>query len=307
MTRSFLLLAFLLLSVGSRLFSMNDGSVPPFPNIHPDSVHVSPLDRSSIADSWSDVFTHLPHNWSEWYRREFRTERLPFYAGIAGGTAVLMATDRATYVPFRDIYNRSHAFKNFSDRSEFMGQGWFQFGIAGAFALEGWAEGDQRAMNTAVQTTEVILSCGGVIQLLKHVTGRETPILSSTPTGIWRFFPNQIDYAKHVPKYDSFPTGHLATATAVLTVIEANYPEKHWVPYVGIPAIACIGVGMVGQGIHWWSDYPLGIAIGYSFGKIVGEHHHSDTSEAVSSIDGPDCSFTLIDARVPALSFQWHL
>ena len=48
-----------------------------------------------------------------------------------------------------------------------------------------------------------------------------------------------------------------------------NYPEATWLPYVGYPAMTWLAISMVGQGIHWVSDYPLSIALGYAFGKIV--------------------------------------
>jgi hypothetical protein len=38
---------------------------------------------------------------------------------------------------------------------------------------------------------------------------------------------------------------------------------------VGYLFCAVIGVGMANNGIHWYSDYPLGIFLGYSFGMIA--------------------------------------
>jgi membrane-associated phospholipid phosphatase len=128
---------------------------------------------------------------------------------------------------------------------EFMGDGKFQFGIVGVYAGYGLITDDTRALRTAVQITEAILSTGGVVQLLKHVSGRESPFVATEPTGLWEWFPNQIEYLKHVPHYDAMPSGHIATATTTLIVIAENYPE------------------------YKWSDIPLGIAIGYSFGMIA--------------------------------------
>lgn len=188
-----------------------------------------------------------------------------------------------------------------------MGQGWFQFGLAGAFALHGLVDQNNTSLQTASQTVEVILACGAVIQVLKHITGRETPILATSPTGIWRFFPNQFAYHKEIPKYDAFPTGHLATATATLTVIMENYPDQKWIPYVGYPAIACIGVAMVGQGIHWWSDYPLGIVLGYSFGKIVSDRNLQKRNNETSSMFAPGLKMTILQQSTPGISLEWHL
>ena len=40
--------------------------------------------------------------------------------------------------------------------------------------------------------------------------------------------------------------------------------------------IGALGVGLVAKGMHWYSDLPLGLALGYVFGKTVT---HPDTSE----------------------------
>jgi len=124
-------------------------------------------------------------------------------------------------------------------------------------------------LRTASQTTEAILACGGIVQLLKHVTGRESPFVSTKRTGKWQFFPNQIQYSKHVPHFDAFPSGHLATATTTLIVIAENYPELTWLRPVGYAALGAISSSLVAYGIHWWSDFPLALVLGYSFGEIA--------------------------------------
>jgi hypothetical protein len=296
------------LCFSQSIVSRSSYSIPPQKFLSSDSVSNN---INILADttplSWKDPFTNMPGTWAAWYNREFRSEKIPLYMGIAVATAALIITDHETYVPVRKVYEQNYTFRKFSDYSEFMGQGWFQFGIAGAFAIHGFANDNSKSLQTASQTVEVILTCGAVIQILKHVTGRETPILASTPTGIWRFFPNQIEYTKHVPMYDAFPTGHLATATATLTVIMDNYPNQHWIPYIGFPAIGCIGLAMVGQGIHWWSDYPLGIAIGYSFAKVVTGRHLKNIDNAMTPIFAPEVHPIILQGYSPGISFEWHL
>ena len=129
--------------------------------------------------------------------------------------------------------------------------------------------GDTRALRTAVQITEAILSTGGIVQLLKHVSGRESPFVATEPTGLWDWFPNQIEYLNHVPHYVAMPSGHIATATTTLIVIAENYPEYKWIRPAGYVLLGAISTALVATSIHWWSDIPLGIAIGYSFGMIA--------------------------------------
>ncbi|HTP13561.1 MAG TPA: phosphatase PAP2 family protein, partial [Bacteroidota bacterium] len=69
--------------------------------------------------------------------------------------------------------------------------------------------------------------------------------------------------------YDAFPSGHICTSMATVVVIAENYPEVTWVRPLGYLFCTVIAVGMVNNGIHWYSDYPLGIFLGYSFGMIA--------------------------------------
>ncbi|HYM20020.1 MAG TPA: phosphatase PAP2 family protein, partial [Candidatus Kapabacteria bacterium] len=206
--------------------------------------------------------------------------QLPVIAGISALTAVTIITDNRTWDATAKLYDKNKFFRDVCDVGDGIGDGKTQFGLAAAYAIYGFAFNDDRAIRTASQTVEVILACGGVVQLLKHITGRESPFLATTPTGAWRFFPNQLDYLKHVPKYDAFPSGHIATAFATLTVAIENYPEKAWIPWVGYPLMAVCATGLVGTSIHWWSDIPLGVALGYSFGRLVA---HPDGLTPVAS------------------------
>jgi hypothetical protein len=115
------------------------------------------------------------------------------------------------------------------------------------------------------------ITCAAITtQLIKHVTGRESPDGSTEAGGVWRFFPDQFKYAKHVSHYDAYPSGHLATATVTLTVISENYPEYNYIVLpVGVTLLALVQLQMMNNGVHWASDYPLGFAIGYSFAKIA--------------------------------------
>jgi hypothetical protein len=166
-----------------------------------------------------------------------------------------------------------------SDICEMFGDGKTQFGLAAALGIYGFAAKDGRALRTASQTVEVILACGSVVQALKHLTGRESPFVSTAPGGKWRLFPNQIEYHKHVPNYDAYPSGHVATALATVTVIAENYAEVGWIRPVGYTLVGLLAVAMGNTGIHWYSDYPLGLALGYSFGMLVAHPQEMDVGE----------------------------
>jgi membrane-associated phospholipid phosphatase len=254
-----------------------------------------------------DMITNLPGDWWKWSKQTFTAEQLPLIAGLTAITAVTILTDYDTWQVTKKPYDQSKAFKQVNDVTSYLGDGKVQFGLAIAFAAGGFAFDDDRALRTASQTVEVILASGGVVQLLKHLTGRESPFVATTPTGAWRFFPNQIEYAKHVPHYDAFPSGHIATATATLTVIIENYPDEKWIPYVGYPILGAIATGLVATSIHWWSDIPLGVAIGYSFGKLVSHPEGAIADHAPSGSPKTNLGLSVRADGSPALalSVQW--
>jgi hypothetical protein len=151
----------------------------------------------------------------------------------------------------------------------FIGDGITHFSIAGSFLAYGLAKNDNRAEQTASELTEAIITTGFATQLLKHLTGRESPFVSTERGGEWRIFPNQADYARHTPHYDAFPSGHMATAMTTLTVISSNYPEYRFIKPVGYSMMTLLGFEMLNNKVHWASDYPLAIALGETFAKIA--------------------------------------
>ncbi len=263
----------------------------------------APAVRDSSVPGVFDWILNLPSDWSRWGVQTFRSANLgPFFV-ITTATAMTVMTDHETYDVLRQPYVDHPRFKSVSDQLTFIGDGKFQFGIAILFAGYGLGLGDSRALRTASQITEVILACGGVVQFLKHVTGRESPFVATRPTGRWKFFPNQVEYATHVPHFDAFPSGHLATALATLTVIQENYPEERWIPWVGYPVLGGLVTGLVASGIHWWSDFPLSIALGYGFAQIVA--HPDRPADGHADVWTPHPALTTFSDGTVGLGVQW--
>ena len=157
----------------------------------------------------------------------------------------------------------------------YIGDGTTHFLIAGSFMTYGFIAKDNRALKTASQLAEGMLTVGTLAQVLKHITGHETPATATVPAGRWRPFPNQADYLKHVSKYDAYPSGHLATAMMCVTVISRNYPEHSYIRPLGYSLMTVLAFQMMNNGVHWASDYPLALALGYSFGKIIQSRGHT--------------------------------
>jgi membrane-associated phospholipid phosphatase len=229
---------------------------------------------------WYTMFTKIPSDWSLFATRTFRVESIPAIVGIVGVTGALYVIDHDTYNNTYVHERASRQFRWLTDALISAGDGKYQFGFVGSFALYGLIADDSRALRTASQMTEAILATGIVVQVLKRVTGRESPIVATEDRGAVRPFPNLADYEQHQPRYYSFPSGHIATTTAALTVLCENFPEVKWMRPVSFILIGAVGGSLVSKGWHWYSDLPLGIALGYSFGLIAAHPEGLDIKKS---------------------------
>ena len=232
---------------------------------------------SIFVPKWYQMFTNIPGDCVQFYNTNFVSEKIPLYAGITVLTAGLIVTDNQTWQGSDKLYNQSPALKRWSNIFVKIGDGRTQFGLAGIYAIYGFIFSDNRALRTASQITEAVLASGAVVQVLKHITGRQSPFVSTRSGGRWDFFPNQIDYLKHVPRYDAFPSGHVTTTLTTVIVIAENYPNIKWIKPLGYTMTGLLAISMVNTGIHWYSDYPLAVVLGYTFGMIAA--HPEGVSE----------------------------
>jgi hypothetical protein len=262
------------------------------------------LDGSIVAPQasselkWYTMFERIPGDWVTYGKLTFRKEKIPAILAMAALTGALIVADQPLWRFSDEFYKSNKTTEKVSEFFEYLGDGKPQFGLAGAFAAYGFVFKDERALRTGSQIVEVIFGCGTVIQVLKHMTGRESPFVSSRTNGRWVFFPNQIEYHKKVPYYDAFPSGHIATAMATLTVVMENYPEiKPWFKPIAYTIVGLIGVGLGNTGIHWYSDFPLGIALGYQFGMIAS---HPEGFEVAGGGDPQSSKLTFLPNITPS-------
>lgn len=258
-------------------------------SVKSDSFQLNAAQTPSLK--WYDMFTRIPDDWVRFSKSNFNVESIPTILGITLFTTALVFTDEETWRLSREWKGSSHFMKETSEFFSSLGDGRSQFILAGLFASYGFLGNDTRALRTASQTVEAILSSGFVVQVLKHITGRQSPYVSSKRGGRWVLFPNQIEYHKKVPYYDAFPSGHIATSLATVTVIAENYSEIKWIKPVGYLICGLIGIGMVNDGIHWYSDYPLGLAIGYSFGMLAS---HPEGLKIINKGKGDSINLSLV-------------
>jgi membrane-associated phospholipid phosphatase len=234
--------------------------------------------------SWHSVVTNLPADWMRGIGLTSRPENLERLAGITAITVGLLASDRETYRFSGDLYQSSTSVHEATDFFVSLGDGRSQFILAGGLAAYGALSSDQRFLRTASQSIEAVLAAGVVVQVLKRISGRESPESATRPTGKWTMFPNIKQYHRRQSSYYAFPSGHIATSMAALTVLTENFPREGWIRPIGYTLIGCIGISLVNRGYHWYSDLPLGIAIGYTFGMIAAHPEGNGTLQASTPV-----------------------
>lgn len=258
--------------------------------------------------------THIPRDIIQYPGYAFRGENIPTIAGLVAGSAALWVVDQPilrgaqnlgrwmgldatstqrtlVYVPIRvggaKVPFEFNVPDNLNSTFYFLGDGWTHLTIASSFMAYGLIKKDNRAAQTATQLGEAILSTGVVVQSLKRLTGRQSPFRATKDRGEWRLAPSYSTYQSNVSNYDAFPTGHLATAMATVTVIAENYPEYRFIRPVGYSLMGLLGYSMLNNGVHWASDYPIGIAIGYGFAKIAVRNGRTRVAALSASDGGP--------------------
>jgi membrane-associated phospholipid phosphatase len=259
-------------------------------------VSIPYVSHTASSLRWYSMFTNIPGDWLRTGESAFRAEGLPVMGGIALATGVLLLGDHQTYAFSHDMYSRSAEIRFASNQLLRVGDGKTTLGIAAAFALYGFVGDDNRALRTASGTVEALIASGVAVQVFKRIAGRESPQVVTQGRGRWHPFPGLGAYNRNQPRYYAFPSGHLTTAMATLTVIAENYPEEHWIRPVGYGIVGLTGISLVNKGWHWYSDFPLAIALGYTFGKIAA--HHGDDSSGPDFVPGPGAASLRVQPNI---------
>ncbi len=239
----------------------------------------------------SSVITEMPNTSWEGIKMGFSRESLPYWGLILGSTAVLYHYDEDI---LRDIQyggrkmgvgnqdNTHGAFDigpwpirlptDTGSALYFLGDGMTHFTIAGSLIGYGYFSESNRAYNTGLQLVHGMAISTFFSQALKRSFGRESPYVKTKDFGAWRPFPSFSEYGDNTPSYDAMPSGHIMTATLTFTILIDNYPESsYWLRPLEVTWLTLLGWQMVNNGVHWASDYPLGIAMGYVFGKAAAK------------------------------------
>ena len=217
-------------------------------------------------------------------RDAFRRESLVPIAGVAVATAGLLLVDQK----LSDAAHRAGRAAHISSNGEtaklssavpipyptdvgsgiyYLGDGMLPVAITVGMLGYGLWTSDPRALQTTSHLAEGLVSVAIVAQTIKHLTGRQSPSRATEDGGRWRPLTDPREYQRNVPAFDAFPSGHLATAMVTVTVLANDYPDHPLIRPVGYGLMTLLGFQMMNNDVHWASDYPLALAIGYGLGK----------------------------------------
>ncbi len=240
-----------------------------------------------------EFIRNVPSDFVNFGKITFAKRNLPKLGLLVGTTAVLVAFDqplldaaqqfgRFIHLDAKRVFKREISFnignfavpvldvpQNLNSAFYFIGEGWPSILVAGSFYGYGMVSNDYRARQTSSQLAEMFFTLAVTTQVLKRITGRQSPFNSTTPGGKWHPFTKPSVYQADVSNYDAFPSGHLATIMATVTILSGNYPDSKFIKPVGYSLMGILGYAMMNNGVHWMGDYPIAIAIGYTCGKIA--------------------------------------
>jgi hypothetical protein len=250
-----------------------------------------------------NVVTDIPDTAWLGLKSSFSKEALPGWAVVLGSTAILYHYDPdisqssqrlgrdwglGNEVKYKSVLNVGSvtlwsAPTDTAGWLYFMGDGTIPIVMSIGFLGGGYLGDNNHLYNTGIEMAAGLLTGSIFDQVVKHIAGRESPSAATQDRGRFRPFPNLKAYAANTSSYDAMASGHIMTATVMFTVIEQEYPEYNAYLYpLEAVWLGALGFGMINVGVHWASDYPLGIAMGYVFGKSAVDLHRPKKDSAVA-------------------------
>lgn len=250
---------------------------------------------------FKQIITEIPATSKGALSESFSKGALPYWGVIAASTGLLYVYDEEIYKEMqkkgRDwrignqdntraavSFNGQELVRLPSDTGSFLyflGDGWMHASIGGGFLATGAVSGNNYHYNTGMMIWHGMVVSTIFNQALKRSFGRESPEVKTHPRGRWQLFPSFNDYNTRTASYDAMPSGHVMTATMTFTILSERYPdERRFILPVGGLWISALMFEMMNNGVHWASDYPLGIGMGYVFGKYAARMGKKETDPA---------------------------
>lgn len=207
----------------------------------------------------------------------FGGTNLLFYAGAVGGSAILAfsGADRAVRDGVQE-HLASHAYGSAASLAGYV----LPVAVSSSVWLTGIVLGDRATAGAGSAALQALAVTAATTFVLKVSVGRVYPPEDAhtfTPFQSWSW------------PFPAWPSGHVATGTSVVAALTAYYgSEELWIPFVGYPLVAAIGMGLLSGDEHWTSDLlagaVIGQCIGWSIGRAFRARERGETPPRVSLV-----------------------
>jgi membrane-associated PAP2 superfamily phosphatase len=181
---------------------------------------------------------------------------------IAGGTAILIATDQNSMPYFGkhqgQLDDINDVFDQYVTTAEVIS-------VPASLMIAGYFRHDDYQVQTAILAGEAYADAAIVDLALKAVTRRKRPIDVVGTDYQDTFFAG----GKSPFHGSSFPSGHAAGVFSVATVVAERYHNHRWVPWLAYGFATVISCSRVTTLAHFPSDVFLGAALGYTVTKYA--------------------------------------
>lgn len=181
-------------------------------------------------------------------------------------TAALINNDVKIDGVFSSWKNKNQKLSNCSAIITELG-GNYGLGFSALFVGYSYLFKDEKAIHTSRLLGQALITSTMWTRLIKLGTGRKRPSdfynqSGTTWNGPLAQFSEKMENFQP-SNFDSFPSGHTATAFAIATVLATEYSDHPLVPILAYTLASTVGVTRMLEHQHWSSDVLVGSAIGY--------------------------------------------
>jgi len=225
------------------------------------------------------------------YPFKMKKKNLLFTGGVVLATLILINNDEGIYKSFKEYQDNHNWISDISPQITKLGDGIFSVGVISGFYLTGMIFKDKKAKKTAGYALVSLLHSAVIVQILKHISGRQRPEIDGSDK--WNWFSSIFKrYDEGFAYYDSFPSGHTITAWSLFTVIAKMYNKNIVVPIVCYSLATLAGLSRITEDAHWFSDVFVGAVLGYSIATYVVKNRNKNL------IITPDLSYNKFGLKI---------
>ncbi len=243
------------------------------------SLVYSTQDTNKKSSFFKELFSDHGKLWSSPFHYNSQELIISILAAVI--TTYMIVNDESIYSRIKAYQAKNKWVSDMSPGLTLFGDGGLNLGLSGLFLVSGMILKSKKTSNTGKLLLMGLIHSGIIVQLLKHLTGRQRPEAESGvdkwsgPSAFFKRYKNHRDMF-----FDSFPSGHTITIWTTSTIIAHQYNRTPIVPVLSYSIAILSGLSRVTEDKHWLSDVFAGALLGFAIGKFV--YHKRSNKFAVS-------------------------